>query len=193
MLTFEGSSQIIDVHVTDDALVVAFADGRTLSVPLVWYPSLLNATPEQRSDSELIGDGEGVHWPQIDEDLSAEGLLRGIPSSTVRPRSTSAKETWNALAEVLGKEFLKAFNRRQSKTQGGTSEPQEFPALLEEVLGEHSHRTVLRKREKEDQPNATEAARREAEELGVDLSQVEGSGSGGRITVRDVHHAADRV
>jgi uncharacterized membrane protein len=92
MLASERNELITEVRVTDDDLVVALADGRTLSVPLVWYPSLLNASEEERNDWRLIGDGEGVHWPQIDEDLSAEGLLRGIPSSTVPPRSTRANE-----------------------------------------------------------------------------------------------------
>src|SRR5215203_5338335 len=92
MLASERNELITEVRVTDDDLVVALADGRTLSVPLVWYPRLLNASEEERNDWRLIGDGEGVHWPQIDEDLSAEGLLRGIPSSTVRRRSARANE-----------------------------------------------------------------------------------------------------
>ncbi|HET6661578.1 MAG TPA: DUF2442 domain-containing protein [Rubrobacter sp.] len=92
MLASEGNELITEVRFTDDDLVVALADGRTLSVPMVWYPSLFNASEEERNDWRLIGDGEGIHWPQIDEDLSAEGLLRGIPSSTVRPRSTRANE-----------------------------------------------------------------------------------------------------
>ena len=68
------------VVVTDEALTVDLTDGRTLSVPLVWYPRLLQGTPEERSHWELIGDGEGIHWPQLDEDLSVEGLLLGRPS-----------------------------------------------------------------------------------------------------------------
>ncbi len=65
------------VEVTDDELIVGLADGRRVSVPLVWFPMLLRATPEQRNRWELLGDGEGVHWPLIDEDLSVEGLLAG--------------------------------------------------------------------------------------------------------------------
>jgi hypothetical protein len=69
-----------EVEVTDAELIVGLADGRKISVPLVWFPRLLHATPEQRRQWELLGDGEGVHWPQVDEDLSVEGLLAGRPS-----------------------------------------------------------------------------------------------------------------
>jgi hypothetical protein len=68
------------VSVTDDSLVVDLADGRTLLVPLAWYPRLLHGTPEERSHWRLIGRGEGIHWPDLDEDVSIEGLLAGIPS-----------------------------------------------------------------------------------------------------------------
>jgi len=68
------------VEVTDAELIVSLADGRKISVPLAWFPRLLHATPEQRRQWELLGDGEGVHWPQVDEDLSVEGLLAGRPS-----------------------------------------------------------------------------------------------------------------
>ena len=69
-----------DVRITDDELIVALKDGRTISVPLAWYPRLLHATAEQRSHWEFLGDGEGIHWPDIDEDLSVAGLLRGTPA-----------------------------------------------------------------------------------------------------------------
>ena len=72
-----GDSRGEDVQVTDDELIVVLRDGRTISVPLAWFPRLLRATPEQRHNWELMGDGEGIHWPDIDEDLSVEGLLRG--------------------------------------------------------------------------------------------------------------------
>jgi hypothetical protein len=67
------------VEVTDDELTVVLADGRRISAPLAWFPRLLRATPEQRADWELLGDGEGIHWPRVDEDLSVSGLLRGTP------------------------------------------------------------------------------------------------------------------
>ena len=69
-----------EVACSDDELTVVLADGRAVSVPLAWFPRLLHATPAQRADFELLGDGHGVHWPEIDEDLSVEGLLRGAKS-----------------------------------------------------------------------------------------------------------------
>lgn len=68
------------VEVTDEALVVDLTDGRTLSVPLAWYPRLAYGTPTQRSKWRLIGRGVGIHWPELDEDISVEGLLAGQPS-----------------------------------------------------------------------------------------------------------------
>lgn len=65
-----------DVSVSDVALHVVLADGRELSAPLVWFPRLLDATPEQRSHWRLIGRGEGIHWPDVDEDILVSGLLR---------------------------------------------------------------------------------------------------------------------
>jgi hypothetical protein len=69
-----------EVSTTGEELIVHLADGRTIIVPLSWYPRLLDATPEQRSDFRLLGDGEYIHWPQVDEDLSISGLLRGTPA-----------------------------------------------------------------------------------------------------------------
>ncbi len=65
------------VHFTDDDLVVSLVDGRTVSVPLVWFPRLAAATRQQLENYELLGDGEGIHWPDVDEDLSIDGLLKG--------------------------------------------------------------------------------------------------------------------
>jgi hypothetical protein len=69
------------VEVTDDELTVVLADGRRISAPLAWFPRLLRATPEQRANWELLGDGEGIHWPSADEDLSVSGLLRGTAAA----------------------------------------------------------------------------------------------------------------
>ena len=69
-----------EVSVTDDTLQVELSDGRTLSVPLAWYPKLVHATPEERNNWELIGEGQGIRWPDLDEDLSVEGLIAGRPS-----------------------------------------------------------------------------------------------------------------
>jgi len=59
---------------------VDLQDGRTISVPMAWFPRLLRGTAKQRANWKIIGDGEGIHWPDLDEDLSAEGLLRGAPA-----------------------------------------------------------------------------------------------------------------
>jgi len=72
--------RIVNVEVTEDELKVELLDGRAVTAPLVWYPRLLHASPEQRANWKLAGGGYGVHWPDIDEDLSSEGLLRGAPA-----------------------------------------------------------------------------------------------------------------
>jgi len=82
--TLNAGLRVKDVRFTEDELVVSIADGRTISVPLVWYPRLLHATGEQRARWELAGAGFGIHWPEIDEDLSTEGLLAGAPALGVR-------------------------------------------------------------------------------------------------------------
>lgn len=68
------------VHCTSDELVVSLSDGRVLSVPLAWFPRLAHATPEQLANFELLGEGEGIHWPAIDEDISVLVLLLGQAS-----------------------------------------------------------------------------------------------------------------
>ena len=69
-----------EVQVTEDELIVHLADGRRIAVPLAWYPKLLHASQAQRSAFELIGQGLGIHWPEIDEDLSVAGFLKGTPA-----------------------------------------------------------------------------------------------------------------
>lgn len=68
------------VTVTEDTLTVDLSDGRTVSVPLAWFPRLMHSTPEERNNWRLIGRGHGIHWEDIDEDISIEGLLAGKPS-----------------------------------------------------------------------------------------------------------------
>jgi hypothetical protein len=80
------------LSVTEESLTVELADGRTLSVPLAWYPRLVHGTPAERNHWRLIGDGEGIHWPDLDEDLSVEGLLLGRSSG----ESQSSLERWLA-------------------------------------------------------------------------------------------------
>lgn len=72
--------RIVGVDVDDDVLTVRLADGRSVSVPLAWYPRLLHATPAQRRQWQVAGAGFGIHWPDIDEDLSVQGILHGIPA-----------------------------------------------------------------------------------------------------------------
>jgi hypothetical protein len=78
--------RVKDVRFSEDTLTVDLLDGRSISVPLVWYPRLLSATAEQRANWRLAGGGFGIHWPDVDEDLSTEGLLRGAPA----PRGSAA-------------------------------------------------------------------------------------------------------
>lgn len=82
MTTLQPSpgQKVRDVHFTEDVIAVDLEDGRTVSVPLAWFPRLLHASHAQRTRWEVSGGGYGVHWPEIDEDLSTEGLLRGAPA-----------------------------------------------------------------------------------------------------------------
>ncbi len=70
----------IAVEATDDALIVHLDDGRTITTPLAWYPRLVFAMPEERNNCEILGRGTGIHWPDLDEDLSVAGMLAGRPS-----------------------------------------------------------------------------------------------------------------
>ena len=78
------ATKIQSVSATEDALTVDLTDGRTISVPLAWYPRLLYGTPEERNNWRLVGDGEGIHWPDLDEDISAENLILGQRSGESR-------------------------------------------------------------------------------------------------------------
>ena len=77
--------RIRDVRVTKDEIIAHLVDGRVISVPLAWSWRLSEATPAQRAHLRIIGTGQGVHWPDIDEDISVEGMLHGVPAR--RPRS----------------------------------------------------------------------------------------------------------
>ncbi|MBI2321105.1 MAG: DUF2442 domain-containing protein [Chloroflexi bacterium] len=87
-----SGERIKGVRIAADALSVDLYDGRTITVPLAWYPRLLRATPEQRANWRICGGGYGIHWPEIDEDLSTEGLLRGAPA----PRRSASSKTARA-------------------------------------------------------------------------------------------------
>ena len=88
-LDIRPGERVKKVRFTRDALSVNLLDGRTITVPLAWYPRLLHATSKQRANWRICGGGYGIHWPDIDEDLSTEGLLRGAPA----PRSSEKVKT----------------------------------------------------------------------------------------------------
>jgi len=75
-----------EIRVSDEALIIELADGRSVSAPLVWYLRLMHGSPVERSNYRLIGGGEGIHWPDLDEDISVEGVLAGRGSGE-SPRS----------------------------------------------------------------------------------------------------------
>jgi len=75
----KAGERVLDVRVTEDTLSVDLYDGRTITVPVAWFPRLLHATSEQRSNWRVAGAGYGIHWPDIDEDLTTQGLLQGSP------------------------------------------------------------------------------------------------------------------
>ena len=75
-----ADERVKDVRFTKELITVDLMDGRTIAVPLVWYPRLLNATPQHRLQWEICGGGYGIHWEELDEDLSTEGMLRGAPA-----------------------------------------------------------------------------------------------------------------
>ena len=79
--------RLYDMRVTEDEVIAFLVDGRTISVPLAWSWRLSEATPEQRQNFEIIGEGTGVHWPDIDEDISVQGMLHGTPAP--RPKTVA--------------------------------------------------------------------------------------------------------
>ena len=76
-----------DVRFAEDTMAVDLIDGRTIIVPLAWYPKLFEATPDERRNWKISGAGYGIHWPDVDEDLSTEGLLRGAPAAAEPART----------------------------------------------------------------------------------------------------------
>jgi hypothetical protein len=72
--------RILNARITEDEIIARLVDGRTISVPLIWSWRLAEATGKQRQHFEILGDGQGIHWPDIDEDISVEGMLHGSPA-----------------------------------------------------------------------------------------------------------------
>jgi len=79
-IAVNADARVKEVAVTDDLITFHLVDGRVISVPLAWSWRLSEATPAQRDNYEIIGDGQGVHWPDLDEDLSVEGMFKGVPA-----------------------------------------------------------------------------------------------------------------
>ena len=88
-------SDAASVAITENTLTADLSDGRTISVPLTWYPRLVHATREERCNWRLVGGGAGIHWPDLDEDLSVEGLLAGRPSGESQRSFTRWSQTHN--------------------------------------------------------------------------------------------------
>jgi hypothetical protein len=86
ILALTADERVSGVTFGPETLSVSLMDGRTISVPLAWYPKLLHATVEQRNHWKIAGGGYGIHWPDLDEDLSTEGLLRGAPAPRHPPK-----------------------------------------------------------------------------------------------------------
>ena len=107
--------KVTNVVVTDETITAHLVDGRVISVPLAWSWRLSDATPAQRANWELTGDGHGVHWPDVDEDISAEGMLSGIPahrpvsrSRTTTPANTPLQPTSRAKRKAKSKSRSRA-------------------------------------------------------------------------------------
>jgi hypothetical protein len=91
-LPHKTDERVEAVHFTRDSLVVDLMDGRSISVPLTWYPRLLKATPRQRASWEICGGGYGIHWPEVDEDLHTGGLLRGAGAHSANRSGKTIKQ-----------------------------------------------------------------------------------------------------
>ena len=102
-----------NVRVTERALIVELRDGRVVSVPLAWYPRLAEGSPGERRRWELLGPGIGIHWPDLDEDISVEGLLQGLPSG----ESTASLKAWRATRKRPANQALQPTSRARRKAK----------------------------------------------------------------------------
>ena len=109
--------RIKTVTVTDEAIVAHLVDGRAISVPLVWSWRLSDATPKQRARWKIVADGQGIHWPDVDEDISLEGMLRGIPAK--RPKGMAAQQREERKQAALQWAGSKAASRRRTPRPAG--------------------------------------------------------------------------
>jgi len=112
-------SRIDHVNVTDDTITAHLVDGRVISVPLAWSWRLSDATPAQRANWRLIGDGHGVHWPDIDEDISAEGMLNGVPAARPAAGGLRRSAPANKALQPTSRAPRKAKSRKRSRATRG--------------------------------------------------------------------------
>jgi hypothetical protein len=111
-------SRINHVEVTDETITAHLVDGRVISVPLAWSWRLSEATPAQRANWTLIGDGDGVHWPDVDEDLSADGMLNGVPARRPGIAKNGRSATANR-ASLTSRARRKVKSKRRSRAARG--------------------------------------------------------------------------
>jgi hypothetical protein len=111
--------QVQDVRVTAKVLEVVLRDGRTLSVPVQWYPRLAHGSPRERQRWRLIGDGVGIHWPDLDEDISISGLLAGLPSG----ENPSSLKKWLASRRRTHRTALQPSSRARRAKSTSTNRP----------------------------------------------------------------------
>lgn len=104
----------VAVKITGDAVSVELDDGRTVTVPIGWYPRLAHATAQERRNWRLIGTGEGIHWPDLDEDVSVEGIPFGRPSA----ESQASFERWLATREPLAGKGIRPAGARAARSAG---------------------------------------------------------------------------
>jgi hypothetical protein len=108
-------SRIARVDVNDETITAHLVDGRVISVPLAWSWRLSDATPAQRANWELIGDGHGVHWPDVDEDISAEGMLGGIPARRPQSRTGATAPAHSPSLQPTSRRKRKAKSKARSR------------------------------------------------------------------------------
>ena len=112
-------SRIGHVVVTDETITAHLVDGRVISVPLAWSWRLSDATPAQRANWQLIGDGDGVHWPDVDEDLSADGLLNGVPARRPRRGASTQRAPADKALQPASRVQRKAKSKPRSRAARG--------------------------------------------------------------------------
>ena len=110
--------RIQHVRVTADEIVARLADGRVISVPLAWSWRLSDATPRQRARFRLIGSGQGIHWPDVDEDISVEGMLHGVPAHRPQAKAASKRDTATLHRDAPNKRMRPTRGQRGAQVPG---------------------------------------------------------------------------